>query len=275
MNTLCKFSKFVHALACIGGLTVSVAAHADDQYGGTALYDSVDKLSAITIPLENQDYALCAVAVTFNFNGVAYTKCEKKFGDSLALAHEYPGPPAGDAATVNALGNDEGTYMVSTYSPPDVSKHSVYRCEGMGSYAQCNGGLCFKDTSGKDFPGVGPVLDNEIICSCPIEQAKIYNVWGPSDCPTSRQKFDMICGKGPKSATAADGVRLHVGSDGPPITLIAYTELYNKVFEDEYELPKVCKRPHSGGSSGPPVIAVPTRPSRRLPELGDQGPGYE
>jgi len=252
MSMLSKFSTFCHVLSCIAGLTVSVAAHAVGNGGNggaggdAALSNSVAKLSAITIPLENQDYALCAVAVTFNFNGVAYTKCKKMSGNSLALTHEYPGPPEGDAATVNALGNAEDTYMVSTYSPPNISGHSVYRCIGTGSYAQCNGGLCFKNTSGKDFPGfqgADTVAADEIICSCPPKQAKIYNVWGPSDCPTSRQVFDGICGKGPKKATFADGVSLHVGSDGPPITLIAYTKLYNKVFQTTHPLPKVCKRP--------------------------------
>ena len=220
------------------------------------------KLKSPNTALWNQEYALCAGAESFNFDGVAYTKCNKMFGNSLGLTHSYPPTPTtpgGNVQTVNDIGNAEGTYMVSTYSPPDIANYSLYRCEGTGSYVQCNGGICFKNTSGKDFPGfqgADTVAADEIICSCPLKQAKIYNVWGPSDCPASRQVFDGICGKGPKKATFADGVSLHVGSDGPPKTLIAYTELYNKVFGDTHPMPKVCKRPPAPpacGSTGKPA----------------------
>lgn len=43
------------------------------------------------IPLSNQKYALCAGAVTFNFDGITYARCRLKDGDSLAEKHNYKG----------------------------------------------------------------------------------------------------------------------------------------------------------------------------------------
>lgn len=60
----------------------------------------------VVIPLANQAYALCAGAVPFNFDGITYAKCRKKFGNTLGLTHAYP---AGDiqATQVKAAGPDQ------------------------------------------------------------------------------------------------------------------------------------------------------------------------
>ena len=60
----------------------------------------------------------------------------------------------------------------------------------MGAYAQCDGGICFKSTQGQSFPGLGPLAQNEIVCSCPItEQSPVnpvgYQISGPFPCEQS------------------------------------------------------------------------------------------
>jgi hypothetical protein len=58
--------------------------------------------------------------------------------------------------------------MASTFSlPTDALKGgtgAVYTGPGgsTGAYAQCEGGICFKSTKGKTFPGLPPLKQNEI-----------------------------------------------------------------------------------------------------------------
>jgi len=153
--------------------------------------------------------------------------------------------------TVNDIGNasDNGSFMVSTYSPPDPSRYAIYGCKGKpkagettGSFAQCDGGICFTNTSGKDFPGVGPVADHEIICSCPIVSSSNYHVWGPADCAATRGDYNSICAKGSKKITRADGAILHIGNNGPVTVSIALDAQYDKTFGTK-STPKICKRP--------------------------------
>lgn len=193
------------------------------------------------IPLRNQKYALCAGAVTFNFDGITYARCRLKDGDSLALKHQYKG---GDAQTVNTIGNAPGNraFMVSTYSPPDSSEYALYSCSSKGSFAQCNGGICFTNTTGNKFPGLGRLSKNEIICSCPITTQKNYHVTGPAKCPTSRSKYDAICGKGSESKGTADGASLYIGAGGPPAATLAMNAYYDKVFKTSSSS-KICERP--------------------------------
>lgn len=193
------------------------------------------------IPLSNQKYALCAGAVTFNFDGITYARCRLKDGDSLAEKHNYKG---GNAATVNRIGNapGNGTFMVSTYSPPNPAEYALYSCPSKGAYAQCNGGICFTNTTGNSFPGLGRLSNNEIICSCPITTAKDYHVTGPAQCPTSRSKYDEICGKGSEKKVTADGASLYIGAGGPPATTVAMNAYYDKVFKTSSGH-KICERP--------------------------------
>jgi hypothetical protein len=104
--------------------------------------------------LENQPYALCAGAQSVNFNEITYAKCQKLHGNSISLPHNFPFPsirPAGNINTVNEGAPHRGGYIVSTYSPPagaigPQGNLAIYTCEG-GSYAQCDGGLCFNSTT--------------------------------------------------------------------------------------------------------------------------------
>jgi len=73
--------------------------------------------------------------------------------------------------------------MVSTFSFPDNVKKggpaAVYTCPGSAdagsgvsapvAYGQCDGGICFKNSTGQRFPGfAGRVGNDQIICACPI-----------------------------------------------------------------------------------------------------------
>jgi len=212
------------------------------------------KFKSPNTALWNQEYALCAGAESFNFDGVTYAKCRKKYGNSLGLTHSYPPTPTtpgGNVQTVNDIGTapGNGSFMVSTYSPPDPQRYAVYGCKGEGSFAQCDGGICFTNTSGKNFPKIGPVADNEIICSCPIVTSKDYHVWGKAECPTTAAAYDKICEQGSKKITRADGAILHVGNTGPVTVTFALDAMYDKTFGTR-STPNICKRPSGGNNAG-------------------------
>jgi hypothetical protein len=177
--------------------------------------------------LDNQTYALCAVASCFVFNEVAYCKCDVKFGDSISLALKFD-----DGQNVCNV-NDEGAangYMVSTFSvPPSVlppnGDQASYTCPGGsdGAYAQCDGGICFKSTQGKSFPGFDEALaEDEIICSCPITEQSPkepvgYQIAGPYPCQKS---FFENCKR--KTANNHTGSTLYVGAPTGTGDLLAF-----------------------------------------------------
>ena len=149
------------------------------------------------IILDNQTYALCAASSCFVFNDVAYCKCDVEFGDSISEKLAFDNGQ--DVCTVNKEGVKNG-YMVSTFSPPPSNPNqAIYTCPGAtpgragsnGAYAQCDGGICFKSTQGKSFPGFdGALAEDEIICSCPIteqspKEAVGYQIAGPYPCQQS------------------------------------------------------------------------------------------
>jgi len=166
--------------------------------------------------LDNQTYALCAVASCFVFNGVAYCKCEVETGDSISAAFEYD--DGQNVCTVNEVGAANG-YMVSTFRPPPTLEpggdQASYTCPGGsdGAYAQCDGGICFKSTQAKSFPGFdGPLAEDEIICSCPIteqspKQPVGYQIVGPYPC---QESFFENCKR--KTANKKTGSTLYVGA---------------------------------------------------------------
>ncbi|MDQ6703632.1 MAG: hypothetical protein M3Z96_11295 [Pseudomonadota bacterium] len=147
----------------------------------------------------NQTYALCAEASSFVFNNLAYAECQIEHGNSIsAPPFNYPvvnplGQPQQNICTLNGQGVGNG-FMASTFSlPTDALKGgtgAVYTCPAgsTGAYAQCEGGICFKSTSGKSFPGFPLLKQNEIICSCPITKAINngdpfgYQIFGPYPC---------------------------------------------------------------------------------------------
>ena len=152
------------------------------------------------------------------YDGGAYCQCDVKQGHSISLP--FPMGKDGDVCSVNAAGADN-KYMISTYSLPESIASpqgggAVYTCsgEGSGAYAQCDGGICFRSTEDTAFPGFDkPVPKGQIICSCPITQAKAgddaqgYQILGPYPCDKS---FFRYC----KAATATSktGSTIYVGA---------------------------------------------------------------
>lgn len=136
----------------------------------------------VTCP--HQQYALCAAADCFVYNGVAYCNCDVSHGKSISLQLDYTTPSGEDqnVCDANQQGRANG-YMVSTFSlPNDVKKGgnaAIYTCPGSAdagsgvsapvAYGQCDGGICYNSTRGQRFPGFSARLhENQIICSCPI-----------------------------------------------------------------------------------------------------------
>jgi hypothetical protein len=148
---------------------------------------------------------------------VAYCNCDVKKGDSISLTQTFKN---GDVCDFNAKGPDNG-YMVSTFStPPSVVKpagdQAIYTCEAStsdGAYAQCDGGVCFKSSKGQNFPGLGKLDNNEIVCACPTvtgdpDTAKIgYQIVGPYPCQDS---FFNFCTS--SKANTDNGSPLYVGA---------------------------------------------------------------
>jgi hypothetical protein len=182
---------------------------------------------------KDQTYALCATAKCFVFDGVSYCKCDVEKGDSISLPFNTS---EGDVCDINAAGKNNG-YMVSTYSLPDSvlkkgGDEALYTCpaeSSNGSYAQCDGGICFKSTQGQEFPGLGKVAKGEIVCSCPIttgdpSTAKVgFQIVGPYPCQKS---FFKNC-QAPKTS-AKTGATIYVGAaTGTPRQLTK--QLYGKV----------------------------------------------
>lgn len=216
--------------ALVAGLAWTTSASAADR----------DVLASKFQPMPDQTYALCAGAKSFNFDGVTYAKCRLKDGNSLAMSHPFPG---GDALTVNKLLTAAGSSMVSTYSPPSPERYAVYQCSRDGAYAQCNGGLCYRYNG--EFPGLGEVGENQVICSCPIVYAKkTYHVNGPAQCPTTRAAYDEICGSGSRADMTAAGTILHIGSGGPAATQHQVdNRIYDDLFGTKTPAPPTCQRP--------------------------------
>lgn len=205
-------------------------------FGQESLAITQDELMA----LPNQKYALCAGALSFNFDGITYAKCLKLKGNSVSLTQPYP--PSQNIQTVNKIGTANNTYRVSTYSPPGASV-AVYTCTQPGAFAQCDGGLCFENTSGKTFPSLGRLNRGEIMCSCPaVTTDTTYHVNGPATCPKTAAEYDAICGAGSAQAQSSNGVILRVGADGPAIKNDILLEFYNMSFGTNYVNNK-CERP--------------------------------
>lgn len=201
----------------------------------------------------DQPYALCAEASCFVYDSVAYCKCDVLKGDSISLQLNYASPQGErNVCDVNLQGVTNG-YMVSTFSfPTNVAKggpSAVYTCPGPTNavgrvvapvaYGQCDGGMCFKSTSGQTFPGFDePLQSDEIICSCPIATAatpgstsplglgyQVFGVYHPEAPPGDRCDANACAAC---SVPVANGSILPVGAptgsasfltvrlDGPP-----------------------------------------------------------
>ena len=181
--------------------------------------------------LRNQPYALCAGAQAVNFNEITYANCARLRGNSISLQQNFPSAPGnddnpGNIATVNEGAPNRGGYIVSTYSAPAGAVNpngdlAVYQCERGGSFAQCDGGLCFTSTTGRNPPLWGPVSSSQIVCSCPIQTSAVpFEVFGPKPCPTTAAEYDAVCGA--NVSRANNGATLFIG--GPSGGFVSLAE---------------------------------------------------
>src|SRR5215471_14220362 len=110
---------------------------------------------------QDQQYALCAAASCFVYNGVAYCKCDILHKNSISLQLSFASRTGEhNVCDVNQQSKRNG-YMVSTFSLPSAvlagGREAVYTCPGPANqghgvvapvaYGQCDGGLCFKSTT--------------------------------------------------------------------------------------------------------------------------------
>lgn len=161
-------------------------------------------------------FALCATAKCWTVDNVAYCKCDVLNEQSISLPFRYQEDgEEKDVCDLLKAAVDNG-FTISTYVTPrqletdydpDTEKlgppMATYTCTNgedapAGYSAQSDGGLCFKSTQGQDFPGIGPVKENEIICSCPpIASPSVgFQISGPWLCaPGDRNSDGTCCGK--------------------------------------------------------------------------------
>ncbi|EEA91835.1 hypothetical protein [Pseudovibrio sp. JE062] len=162
---------------------------------------------------EPNAFALCATAKCWTVDTVAYCKCDALNEQSISLPFHYEeNGEKKDVCDLLKAGIDNG-FTVSTYATPrqmetDYDPKSENLGEPMAMYtcpnseeapagysAQCDGGFCFNSTQGKDFPGIGPVKDDEIICSCPaVPSPKAgFQIAGPWLCDPGDSNSDGTC----------------------------------------------------------------------------------
>src|SRR2546430_12541031 len=187
---------------------------------------------------QNQRYALCAEASCFVYDGVAYCKCDVMRGDSISLQLSYfSAGGEQNVCDVNAQGQRENSYMVSTFSLPDNVKKggpaAIYTCPGplnAGSgvsapvaYGQCDGGICFTSSRARRFPGFFDRLrHDEVICSCPIStdatpgsaDSAGYQIFGPyhPDAPEGSRCDASACAECSVANPTTNGSTLKVGA---------------------------------------------------------------
>jgi|GEM_PF-1458094 len=197
--------------------TTSTAPTASPPGGADADIAAASAQTGLSI-CRNQEYALCTGVQCFVYNNVAYCRCNLLFGNSISRKLSYPG---GDVCTFNGKGSSNG-YVVSTFSVPPSSvgqsgDQALYFCpptSNSGSFASCDGGVCFSSTRGQSFPGLGRLGQDQIVCSCPIVSgtsgtaAKVgHQIFGPYPCQAS---FFQNCNSA--VATGANGTMLYEGA---------------------------------------------------------------
>ncbi len=158
-------------------------------------------------------YALCFTAECWTLDGVAYCKCDLKNGESISLPFKYREDGKKKDVCDLFLESVDNGFTVSTYSPPRQMQKdyepvveklgppmALYTCPGAsgqdsGYSAQCDGGLCFNSSSGTDFPGLGAIGEDQIVCSCPpIANIPIgFQIAGPWSCDPGDPDSDGNC----------------------------------------------------------------------------------
>jgi hypothetical protein len=161
-----------------------------------------------------ETFALCATATCRTLDNVAYCKCNVLNEKSISLPFSFT--QGGETKNVcdlllDGIGNG---FTVSTYATPRQLETdyrpaleglgpplAIYTCTGdadkTSAYsAQCDGGLCFTSTRGRDFPGFGHLQEDEIICSCPPLKNMSptgFQISGPWNCDPGDRNRDQRC----------------------------------------------------------------------------------
>lgn len=154
-----------------------------------------------TSPDQPNRFALCAAASCWTIDGLAYCKCDVLNEESISISYEYQ--ENGKTKNICDLLLDGTTngFTVSTYATPrqivtDYNQATeklgppmaLYTCatqnDRIAYGAQCDGGICFDSTQGKNFPGLGHIEEDEIVCSCPptLNPTLRFQVAGPWSC---------------------------------------------------------------------------------------------
>ncbi|CAM3974074.1 hypothetical protein [Pseudoalteromonas byunsanensis] len=169
----------------------------------------------IKCPTNTHDYnrfALCATATCWTLDGIAYCKCEVLNEPSISISFDYQENGQNKNICDLLLQGKDNQFTVSTYATPrQIEKDydpeteklgpplGFYTCSGQSSEAaysaQCDGGVCFNSTQGTNFPGLGHISDNEIVCSCPPSQnpTKRFQIAGPWLCKPGATNDDNEC----------------------------------------------------------------------------------
>ena len=126
---------------------------------------------------KDQTCGLCAAAKCNVFDGVAYCQCDVKHGDSVSL--RFPMGNGEDVCSINAAGADN-KYMVAVTACPRKSPRlqggaavSPVRATLRRRLRPMRRRLIVPKHRGDDVSRFHkPVPKGQIICSCPITQAK-------------------------------------------------------------------------------------------------------
>jgi len=158
-------------------------------------------------------FALCATATCWTLDGVAYCKCNIMNEKSISISFNYEeNGQSKDVCNLLLDGNNNG-FTISTYATPrqieaDYNPETEKLGPPMGYYtcltksspqaygAQCDGGVCFNSTQGKDFPGLGHINEGEIVCSCPptLSSSPGFQIAGPWNCkPGDANENNQCC----------------------------------------------------------------------------------
>jgi hypothetical protein len=155
-------------------------------------------------------FALCATATCRTLDEVAYCKCNILNEKSISLPFAYQqGGESKNVCDLLLAGIDNG-FTISTYATPRrlETKYkgelgpplALYTCpadtDSSKQYsAQCDGGVCFTSTRGREFPGFGTLGNDEIICSCPPVKGMQtgFQIAGPWKCEAGDKNLDGRC----------------------------------------------------------------------------------
>ncbi|OZG72199.1 hypothetical protein BTA51_17790 [Hahella sp. CCB-MM4] len=194
----------------------SFLTFADSSSSSTTTTTDSSNAKIVECPVSGKapdTFALCATATCWTLDGVAYCKCEVMNEESISISFDYEENGKSKNVCDLLLEGVPNGYTVSTYATPrqvetdydpKVEKlgppMGYYTCDtrsGTQAYgAQCDGGLCFKSTQGKEFPGLGYIKENEIVCSCPptLSNSPGFQIAGPWKCkPGDANENNQCC----------------------------------------------------------------------------------